>query len=491
MRVVFAASEMAPFAKTGGLADVIGSLTGEIYALGHEVSVFIPRYRNIDTHKLGVKTVVEQIEIPLGAESEKAKILLYQMANGVRVYLVEHPEFFTREGFYGDSQGDYADNDRRFIFFQRAVLDGLKAMNLKPDVIHCHDWQTALIPVYLKTLYAGESFFLKIKSVFTIHNLGYQGNFPPDSVPTTGLGWDQYRMDRLEFYGKISFIKGGLIDADIVTTVSERYSQEIQTKEFGAGMEGVLAKRKDHVFGIVNGIDLEEWNPESDKDLPAAFTAKKIEKKYLNKAELQREDHLKVDPKAPLIGMVTRLVDQKGIDILLPALSTMMEMGMQFVLLGTGEERYHHILREFAKKNKGRASVHILFDMRMAKLIYAGCDMLLVPSYYEPCGLGQMIALRFGTIPVVRATGGLADTVRDFDIKTSEGNGFVFKDYTTEALTEAVKRAVETYKNEKKWAELVQNAMACDFSWGASAKKYVSLYESTSKKASKSSEKNK
>lgn len=491
MRIVFAASEMAPFAKTGGLADVIGSLTGEIYALGHEVSVFIPRYRNIDSHKLGLKAAAESIEVPVGTDREKGKILFYQLANGVKVYFVEHPEYFTREGYYGDSQGDYPDNDRRFIFFQRAVLEGLKAMNFKPDVIHCHDWQTALIPVYLKTLYAGDPFFSKVKSVFTIHNLGYQGNFPPDSVPTTGLSWDQYRMDRLEFYGKISFIKGGLIDADIVTTVSERYSQEIQTKEFGAGMEGVLAKRKDHVFGIVNGIDPEEWNPESDTDLPAAFTAKKIEKKYLNKAELQKEDHLKVDPKAPLIGMVTRLVDQKGIDILLPALTAMMDMGVQFVLLGTGEERYHHILREFAKKNKGRASVHILFDMRMAKLIYAGCDMLLVPSYYEPCGLGQMIALRFGTIPVVRATGGLADTVQDFDPKTSQGTGFVFKDYTPEALTDAVRRAVETYKNEKKWADLVQSAMACDFSWGASAKKYISLYESTTKKASKNSEKNK
>lgn len=482
MKIVFVASEMVPFAKTGGLADVIGALTGEIQALGHEVIAFLPRYRAIDAHKLALKTAVENIEIQIGSEREKGKVMSYTLSNGVKVYFIDHPEYYSREQFYGTAQGDYPDNDRRFIFFQRGVLEGLKALGFKSDIIHCHDWQTGLIPVYLKTLYAGDSFFKGTKSVFTIHNLGYQGNFPPDSLPATGLGWDQFKMERLEFYGKASFLKGGLLDADIVSTVSERYSQEILTKEFGCGLEGVLQKRKDKLFGIINGIDLEEWNPKKDKELFATFSADNFDKKKVNKTELQKENYLKTDAAAPLIGVVTRLVDQKGIDILVPALGPILEMGAQIIILGTGEEKYHHILREFSKKNRGRAAVHILFDAKMAKHIYAGSDMLLMPSYYEPCGLGQMIALRFGTIPVVRATGGLADTISEFDPKHGSGNGFLFQEYSAQALLDSVKRAVEMYKNKSKWEELIRNAMSCDFSWNVSAKKYVRLYESTSKR---------
>lgn len=481
MKIVFAASEMAPYAKTGGLADVIGSLTEALRQQGLDVYAFIPRYKNIDLKKWNLQLVLEDLNIPVGTDREKVRIYSATHAGGVTVYFVDHP-YYQREAFYGNASGDFPDNDRRFILFQRAVFETLKALSLKPDVIHCHDWQTGLIPVYLKNVYSSESFFSKTKSVFTIHNLGYQGNFPPDSLPATGLGWEHFRMERLEFYGKVSFLKGALLDADIVTTVSERYSQEIQSKEFGCGMEGVLAKDRGHLHGIVNGIDTEEWDPEKDKELAAPFSASNLEKKALSKAALQKENNLKLDPRAPLMGVVTRLVDQKGIDILIPALGNLMEQGAQFVLLGTGEEKYHHILRDIAKKYKGRASVHILFDSKMAKYIYAGSDMLLIPSYYEPCGLAQMIALRFGTIPVVRYTGGLADTVTEYDPKTGQGNGFGFKEYTPEALVKATERAFELYKNEKKWQDLMRNAMASDFSWGASAKKYVRLYELLTKK---------
>lgn len=482
MKIAFVASEMVPFAKTGGLADVIGSLAEEVRLLGHEVIAFVPRYKSVDIQRWNLSQVAE-IEVSLGGEKERGRVLSGE-TNGVKIYFIDHPDFFNRDTFYGTALGDYPDNDKRFVFFQRGVLESLKKVGFKPDVIHCHDWQTGLIPVYLKTLYASDSFFAKIKTVFTIHNLAYQGNFPPDSLPATGLSWDQFKLDRLEFYGKVSFLKGALWDADIVTTVSQRYSQEIQSKEFGCGLEGVLAKRRDAIHGVVNGIDLKEWNPETDRDITAPFSAQKIDKKSANKAALQKEDNLTINPKTPLVGVVSRLVDQKGIDILIPALSAILQQDAQFVLLGTGEERYHHTLREFAKKNKGRASVHILFDPVMAKRIYAGCDMLLLPSYYEPCGLGQMIALRFGTIPVVRETGGLADTITDFDAKTGRGNGFTFKEYSSDALLGAVSRAIETYRNEKKWSELIQNAMASDFSWSASAKKYEQLYESLKKKPS-------
>ena len=480
---------MVPFAKTGGLADVIGSLAAEVRFLGHEVAVFLPRYKVIDVQKWGLQSAVDRFEVPLGAEKEPGRVFTSSLRNGVKVYFVEHPEFYGRDGLYGTPLGDFSDNDRRFIFFQRALLEALKILGLKPDILHCHDWQTGLVPVYLKTLYAQDSFYEKIRIVFTVHNLGYQGNFPPDSLPMTGLGWDQFRMEKLEFYGKISFLKAALQDADSLTTVSERYSREIQSKEFGCGMEGVLSKRRENLYGIVNGIDLEEWNPEKDTDLAARYGIRSLEKKGLNKEALQRENNLTVDPRIPLCGVVSRLVDQKGIDILIPALAPAMELGIQFVILGTGEERYHQLLRELAKKNKGRCGVHILFDSKMAKRIYAGADTMLMPSYYEPCGLGQMITLRFGTIPVVRATGGLADTIQNFDPKTGSGNGFSFQDYTSEALLDAVKRALEVYRNEKKWLELVETAMSCDFSWAASAKKYVQIYEATRRRPMEDAEK--
>lgn len=477
---------MVPFAKTGGLADVTGSLPEAIRALGHEVIPFVPRYKGVDIQKWGLQSAVDRLEVPLGAEHESARIFSHTLKSGMKVLLVDHPEFFCRDGLYGTPLGDYPDNDRRFIFFQRAVCETLIKLGIKADVIHCHDWQTGLIPVYLKTLYAGEALFKKTKSVFTIHNLAYQGNFPPDSLPATGLGWDQFKMERLEFYGKVSFLKAALVYADMVTTVSERYAEEIQTKEFGCGMEGILSRRRETLRGIVNGVDPKEWNPETDTDIAAQYQLRKIDKKWINKNALQKENNMKVDTKTPLVGIIARLVDQKGIDILIPAIGEMARLGAQFVLLGTGDEKYHQVLREVAKKGKGKVGIHILFDAKMAKRMYAGCDMMLVPSYYEPCGLGQLIALRFGTLPIVRATGGLADTIQEFNPETGEGNGFVFEDYTSEALLGAVARALRTFQDEKSWLRLVKNAMESDFSWAASAKKYVQLFEMTEQRSTSS-----
>ncbi len=477
MKIVSVASEGMPFVKTGGLADVIGTLPAEIHALGHPVLTFLPRYKSIDLKKWNLELVIPELSVPVGSEKEIGRVYAYNHKNGLQFYFIDHAEYYSRDELYGTPLGDYPDNDRRFIFFQRAVLEALRVLNIHPDVIHCHDWQTGLIPVYLRILYSGEPLFRKTKTVYTIHNLAYQGNFPPDSLPLTGLGWETFRLERLEFYGKVSFLKGGIVYSDAITTVSESYAQQIQAKEFGCGLEGVLQRRRDRLFGIVNGIDYEEWNPETDPHLAANYNLKTIQKKEINKAALQKENELKVDPALPIYGLVSRLVDQKGIDILIPALIKMAEWDIQFVLLGTGEEKYHQIFREMAKKNKGRFGIRILFDSKMAKRIYGGCDFMLIPSYYEPCGLAQMIACRYATIPVVRATGGLRDTVQEFDPETQEGNGFLFQDYTSEALLEAVQRSMKIYQEKRNWKILVRNAMASDFSWAASAKKYVKLFE--------------
>ncbi|HNV86228.1 MAG TPA: glycogen synthase GlgA [Candidatus Omnitrophota bacterium] len=482
MKIFFATSEMVPYAKTGGLADVCGSLPGELTDLGHEVCVVMPKYKKIDAAKFGLKKIIEGIEVPLGGEKKIAKIFSARYQDKVTVYFVDNGEYFGRDELYGTPMGDYPDNDCRFIFFQRAALELMKAVDFKPDVIHCHDWQSGLIPVYLKTVYKDDPFFRKTKSFFTIHNLAYQGNFPPDTLPTAGLGWEEFQMDRLEFYGKMSFLKGGLIYSDAVTTVSERYAEEIQTKEYGAGLEGVLTKRKSDLYGIVNGIDLEEWNPEKDPDLAVRYSVQDAEKKQENKKALQKENRLEVNAEIPVFGIITRLADQKGLDILAPVLEDFArKLNAHFVLLGTGEEKYHKILREEMAKYPKKFAFHIMFDAKMAKRIYAGSDIFLMPSCYEPCGLGQLISMRYGTIPLVRETGGLADTVSDFNPKTGKGNGFVFREYTSEKLFKTMERAVELFRKPKVWRQIVENAMQCDFSWNASAKKYVALYKQVKK----------
>jgi len=479
MNIIFVASEMAPFSKTGGLADVTGSLPSEIHALGHNVITFSPRYSSVDILDKRLRLTVKNLPVSLGGVYESANLYQFDDKSGVLHYFVDYPDFFCRDGLYGTPHGDYPDNDQRFIFFQRAVLEAIKALKIKADVIHCHDWQAGLIPVYLKTLYAKDPAFKNVKTIFTIHNLGYQGNFPPDSFPSTGFGWDLFRLERLEFYGKFSFLKGGIVYADAVTTVSPSYAREIQSKEYGCGLEGVLANRKDTLIGITNGIDYKVWNPSTDRDLIARFSRRNLAKKAVNKKELQKENRLNIDPEIPLVGLVSRLVDQKGIDIVVAAFDEMMAAGIQVILLGTGEERYHQLFRDIAKQYRSQFSPHIVFDAKMAKRIYGGCDAVLIPSYYEPCGLAQMISLRYATIPIVRAIGGLADTIKEFDPVKGLGNGFRFEDYTARALVSAVKRFVQTFKDKNLWQKLVQNGLDCDFSWKASAKKYETVYAQT------------
>lgn len=481
MEVVFVASEMVPFATTGGLGDVLGSLPREIAKLGHRVSVFLPKYKKISQKKLTLDLIAENIQIPLGAEIETTNIFSYRY-NELTVYLIEHSEYFDRDELYGTPMGDYPDNDRRFAFFDRAVLEGLKKLKIKPEVIHCHDWQTGLIPVYLKTLYQTDPFYKKTKTVFTIHNLAYQGNFPPDSVPITGISWEEFKFDRLEFYGKISFLKSGLVYSDVLTTVSERYAQEIQSPGFGCGLEAVLARRKESLYGIMNGIIPEEWNPEKDPAIEANFSPKNLKGKKICKDTLQKENYLKVDPAIPVFGFIGRLVDQKGLDILVPAVEEMAKLNWQLIVLGTGDEEFHKALRVMHKRHPGHLGLNITFDLKMAKRIYSGCDFFLTPSRFEPCGLGPMFALQFGTIPIVRETGGLTDSIHEFNPKTGDGNGFIFPGYKTEDLLTAMKRAVGIFQDSKLMTKLIKNGMACDFSWETSARKYVQVYEKAERK---------
>lgn len=457
MRVAICASEVVPFAKTGGLADVAGALPLALEKAGEEVVIIMPGYKAVKSLKLKVESLKKGISCSITGKN-------------IKVYLIENEAYFNRDGLYGEKSGDYADNLERFSYYTKRALELMKEIKFKPDIVHCHDWQSALIPVYLKTLYKDDPFYKKTKTVLTIHNIGYQGLFPKEEFPKLGLNWDIFNMEMLEFYGKINILKGGMVFSDIINTVSPTYSKEIQEKEFGFGLEGVLQKRRSSLFGIINGLDYSIWNPQTDKFIAANYSAKDIKGKLKAKEDLQRLCKLPFKPDVPLFGIVSRLAEQKGFDILAQAINTICKMELQLVILGTGDLKYHLILEDIVKKYPKIISLHLKFDDELAHKIYAGSDIFLMPSKYEPCGLGQMISLRYGTLPLVFKTGGLADTV-------NKGNGFVFDQYNKEALVKTINEAMQAFKNKKKWAAFVNEAMKCNFSWEASAKKYLQLYE--------------
>ncbi len=483
MKILFAASEAAPFAKTGGLADVAGSLPPAIAALGHDVRVVMPRYRMVDVERFKLKHVAT-FYVPLGSWKERCDVLEGRMGKNVTVYFVNKDIYFDRPGLYGTPRGDYRDNAERYTFFSRSVPELCRVLGFSPDIVHCNDWQTGLIPLYLKTSNKKSTAAApRAGTVFTIHNLGYQGLFWHWDMRLTGLGWEFFTPEGIEFWGRISFLKAGIRYADIITTVSEAYSREVQTPEYGQGMEALLKKRSADFYGIVNGIDYREWDPARDPVIARKFSASRPSGKAACKAALQKQTGLPLSGD-PLLGMVTRLVDQKGIDILLEALPEILSLGVQLVILGAGDEKYHRLLSDAAGTYPDRMRALLQYDDAMARAIYAGCDLFLMPSRYEPCGLGQMIALRYGAAPLVRRTGGLADTVKDYNERTGRGTGFVFEEYSAHALEDRVKRAVSVYHDRKKWTRLMQNGMKQDLSWEHSAKEYVKIYRKAMKKKS-------
>ena len=465
MKILFISSEVVPFAKTGGLADVAGSLPKALKEIGHDVRIFMPRYKKIDPEKFGLKKVSTDIWEGKIPDTE------------VIVYFYENELYFgNREELYQVKGKDYEDNLERFSTFSQSVLRFIKEINWRPDIAHCNDWQSALVIAYLKLNYKDDPFFMRTAAVYSIHNMGYLGLFPKEKFPFTGLGWEQFKPEALEFWGNIALTKAGFVYADVINTVSETYAKEIQTTEFGCGLDGLLRYRTQDVYGIINGIDYDVWNPATDQNIPKRYNAATLSLKAQNKLELQKQNDLPQKKETPVIGLITRLADQKGLDILAEAIEDIMRLHCQIVFLGTGDPKYHDLLKAEKKKYGDHIGVNLKFDAILAELIYAGADMFLMPSYYEPCGLGQLISYRYGTIPIVRKTGGLADTVQDFSPKTGEGTGFVFEKYTSEALMGAVKRAVENYHKKTVWKTLQEKVMELDYSWDASAKKYVSLY---------------
>lgn len=472
MNILICSSEAVPFAKTGGLADVAGALPKALAALGHDVRLALPKYGLVYQNKIRGKKVLDGLVIRVGARSRRVAIQSSDRGGNFLTYLIVNDALYRSGGLYG-----HANDGERFVVYQRAVIEMLRKIDWKPDVIHCNDWQTGLIPVYLRTQYAADERLGNMPVLYTVHNLAYQGLFEPAFLDIAGLPRDLFTMDKLEFWGKVNCMKGGLIYADVLSTVSPTYSREIQTPEFGAGLDGVLRERRDVLFGVLNGIDYEEWNPATDEYVPVHYDSTCPEKKRENKKHLQDRAGLPRRP-VPVFGMVSRLASQKGLDILMQALPAMLAKDLQVVILGSGDEQYHKALQAAHAKFPDKLYAEVgVFDEPLARLIYAGSDFFLMPSYYEPCGLGQMNSMRYGTIPVVRSTGGLADTVREFNPATGEGNGFTFSDYTAQALLAAVQHALATYANSAHWSRLVANAMAADFTWDRSAREYQSLYE--------------
>jgi starch synthase len=471
MKVLITASEAVPYAKTGGLADVTGSLADELASAGIDVMLVLPLYKGIledhSPEKNDYKGTLSIDKIP-----RKLELHTLKRNSGVQVVFIANKKYFLRDELYSTSEGEYADNDERFSFFSKAVLEAAKALDFIPDVIHLNDWQSALIPAYLKTSYRWD--FPTTQTLFTIHNLGYQGLFPPESMRVAELPYEFFTMQVMEFYGKVNYLKAGLIFSDAINTVSKRYAQEILMPEYGFGLDGVLRDRRSALSGITNGIDQKYWNPETDKNIPARYSIKNMSGKHVCKDALIEKASFAKSHDSPIIGMVGRLATQKGFDILLEAMDELLEMGIRFAILGRGEDEIQDELLELAENYPEQIFLSLEFDEPLAHLIYAGSDMFLMPSQYEPCGLAQMISMRYGTPPVVRDTGGLHDTVTD--VSGNAGTGFVFKEHTSKKLKQALIRALDTFNNRDIWDALQKRCMAEDFSWKKSAGKYIDLY---------------
>src|SRR6202790_4158824 len=473
MRILFVASEGLPFSKTGGLADVVEALPKALVAQGHEVAVVLPRYRGTKVSAV----VMPSLTIPMANRLRFPAVLDGTVISGVRYFFVDDPAYFDRDGFYGNSAGDFPDNAERYSEFCRAAIEIVKHV-WPADVIHCHDWQTALVPVLLRSSYGDDPTVKDIPVVFTIHNMGYHGLFPKDVLERAGIPLSLYNPGAMEFYGSVNFLKGGLVYSDYLTTVSKRYAQEIQTPEFGYGLDGVVRRRADRMVGILNGVDYSAWSPDKDKFIPMKYSAKDLSGKQVCKqALLELFGIVQEHAARPVIGIVSRFADQKGFDLIAEKALELMKEDVSLVVLGSGERKNEELFQAMANTFPGRVGVKVAYDNEVAHKIEAGADMFLMPSRYEPCGLNQIYSLKYGTVPIVRATGGLDDTIEPWDARSGKGTGFKFSDYTGEALLATIKQALLAYRDPSSWQTLMRNGMSRDFSWGASAREYGKVYE--------------
>lgn len=475
LKILMVSAEVVPFAKTGGLADVAGSLPKALTAMGNDTRIVLPRYRGIDN----VATVTD-FPVQMGDRMEtcivRESYIEAKLPEGgvkkVPVYFIDNYHYYDREGIYC-----HYDEAERFAFFSKAVLEMVKKIDFQPDIIHCNDWQSGPIPFLIKEKYIGDPFFSKTATVFTVHNLLYQGNYPRECLNLLGVGNEYFHPERLEFFGQVSYMKAGLMYADIINTVSKRYAQEIQTPELGLGFEGLLRKRSQDLHGIVNGINYHEFNPADDPRIFHTYGPDSLADKYENKYSLQKQMDLPARD-VPVIGLISRLVDQKGLDLIAEIFDRLMKEDLQFIVLGSGDRHYEEMLTRMREQYPHKMGLYLGFDGILAQRIYAGADMFLMPSKFEPCGLGQLISLRYGTVPIVRATGGLADTIVDYNGRTGTGNGFSFEPYDAVVMLETIKRALRLYVQEpEQWRKLVIHELGQDFSWNRSAAEYLELYD--------------
>lgn len=472
LKVLFLAAEMVPYVKTGGVAEVAGALPRAMRALGHDVRVGIPLYPRTDSAKFGLRPLVDNLAVPLNEHSESARIFTSEAGGDLPVYFVDNARYFNRENLYG-----YSDDGERFVFFCRAALEMLRHLDWRPDVIHLNDWHTAIVANWLETIYREDPFFRDTASLFTIHNLAYQGIFGWRILEIAGVDEFTFMYPRIdELPNVVALMAHGILFADVITTVSETYAKEILTPEYGEKLHTILNDRSDRLHGVLNGIDYGTMNPATDPHLARRYDLDHLEDRSTNKAALQREAGLPLDPEIPVIGCTGRLTNQKGFDIISEVVDGLMDLPLQMVIMGTGDQYYHEMLARLAKRHPDKIAVYLTFNAALGQRIYAGSDMFLMPSRFEPCGSSQMVAMHYGSVPIVRKTGGLADTVRDFDPRTGEGNGFAFEKYGGMALFAAVVRALETYKYRDVWRRIMEAGMRSDFSWGATARNYLRLY---------------
>ncbi|MGQ0794354.1 MAG: glycogen synthase GlgA [Deltaproteobacteria bacterium] len=485
MKALFISPEMEPLAKVGGLGDVVGALPGNLSNRGCDARVVLPLYRQVKEVlkklRLASKPVAD-VAVSIDSLVVRGRVNEVNL-DGVAVYLLENDALFDRDDIYSSPQGDYADNDLRFGFLSLGALEIAKTLDFKPDIIHCHDWQTALAPISLRRRkhLRDDSYFRDTKIVFTIHNLAYQGHFGREILDKFSIDQSSFTPEELEFYGKVNLLKGGILYSDAVTAVSPTYAEEIKTPEGGCGLDGALrgfsSAHPGKLVGILNGIDCESWNPETDKSLWNNYGASNISLKNQNKVRFQGDQGLKIDPLRPLAAVVSRLVEQKGIDLIIDALPEIFALGCQVVVLGSGEERFERALEDASGFYKGNFVRISGFSDEMARRVYAASDIFLMPSRFEPCGLGQMIALRYGSVPVVRHTGGLRDTIRDYTENTRTGNGFVFREFSKSDFLSALSRALRVFGKPREWRRLAESGMREDFSWEASSRSYIGLYQ--------------
>lgn len=472
VKILFVSSEVAPFAKTGGLADVAGALPKALQKLGHDVRIVMPAYRGV-LERFPFKVTGISVQVPIGGFIEQANVLQGEVA-GVPVYLLDHHDYFNREGLYGGASGDFPDNAERFGFFCRAALELCKWLDFSPDAIHCNDWQCGLLPVFLHTIYEHDPFFAATGTLFTIHNLGYQGCFPTDFLQILGLPPGLNQMGSLEFYGSLSLLKGGVLFSDVVTTVSDTYCREIQTPEYGCGFDGILRARHNRLFGVLNGLDPDDWDPRTLSMHP--FSARDLSGKAACKRALQQELGLEVKAEIPLLVMVSRLDRQKGFELIEESWEELMALPVQFALLGSGNKELEERFALRAQSNRGHFALATGFNENLSRLFYAGGDLFLMPSLYEPCGLSQLISLRYGTLPVVRHTGGLADTIVDPGVSPGHANGFSFSPYTPTAFLICLTRALLWFSAKEEWQRMMRFAMEQEFTWQVSSHRYLELY---------------